>query len=178
MKTKIALISMLALCVQTLKAQVIVERYPNQNARQSITYAADSSYTVLTDYYKNGAKQNVDTLINDHVNGWSTQYNKDGTIFIQQLYDFDKPIVQKFFLYYNDGKLKTEWVSDTLGRIEDNREIRPANGYWKEFYHNGKIKMYGRKNQNKNNDGQWVYFDENGLESKRIFYIDGKALDK
>jgi antitoxin component YwqK of YwqJK toxin-antitoxin module len=37
--------------------------------------------------------------------------------------------------------------------------------------------MEGRKNQNKNNDGVWIYYDENGVEAKRIFYIDGKKLD-
>lgn len=168
------IISSIQMQAQTV---VVVERYPNDLLKQTITTAADSSYVVLTDYFKNGKKQSVDTLVNDHINGWSTEYNSDGNVYVSQLFDFDRPIIQKFYLYYKDGKIKSEWTSDTLGRVKDATDIIAANGYWKEYYHNGKLKMEGRKNQNKNYDGVWIYYDENGVEAKRIFYIDGKKLD-
>lgn len=156
----------------------VLEHYPNKAVKQELQTAADSSYTVLVDYFKNGKKQSVDTLVNNHVNGWSTEYNENGSVFVTQLFDFDRPVIQKFFLYYKDGTLKTEWVSDTLGRVPDPGDIQPANGYWKEYYHNSKLKMCGRKNENRNNDGEWIYYDESGTEVKRIFYIDGKQLEK
>ena len=180
MRTKqfIFLLALVLLAVQ-LNAQTvtIIERYPNDNIKQSLTTSADSSYTVLTDYFKNGKKQSVDTIVNYHINGWSTEYNSDGSVYVEQLFDFDRPVIQKFYLYYKDGKIKSEWKSDTLGRVKDAADISPANGYWKEYYHNGQMQMEGRKNQNKNNDGVWIYYDENGMEAKRIFYIVGKKLD-
>lgn len=169
----------IAFASSQLRAQTVtvVESYPNGKPKQTSTVAADSSFSVLTDYFKNGKVQSIDTIINSHVNGWSTEYNDDGTIYVEQLFDFDRPVVQRFYLYYKDGKLKSAWQSDTLGRVKDAADIMAANGYWKEYYHTGKIKMEGRKNQNKNNDGNWIYYDENGVEVKRIFYIDGKKLE-
>ena len=151
-------------CLLSAQTVTVIESYPNKAPKQTSTMATDSSFSVLTDYFKNGKIQSIDTVINNHVNGWSTEYNDDGTVFVEQLFDFDKPIVQRFYLYYKDGILKSAWQSDTLGRVKDAADILAANGYWKEYYHNEKLKMEGRKNQNKNNDGTWIYYDENGKE--------------
>ncbi|MEO8149528.1 MAG: hypothetical protein ABI723_17945 [Bacteroidia bacterium] len=162
-----------------LKAQssVVLERYPNNTVKQEMVYAPDSSFSVLIDYYKSGKRQNVDTLINDNINGWSTEYNSDGTLRASQLFDFNKPLIQKYFLYYKDGTLKVEWTSDTLKRGADPLDFQQINGIWKEYYHNGKVKMVGRKNENSKNDGQWIYYDDTGKEVQRIFYINGKKVE-
>ncbi len=155
----------------------VLERYPNNAVKQEIITAADSSYMVLIDYYKNGKRQSVDTLVNDALVGWSTEYNEDGTIYVSQLFYYNTPLVQRFYLYYKDGVLKTEWISDTLKRDANPVDIEPANGTWKEYYHNGKLKMAGRKNENRNNDGEWIYYDDSGKEAKRVFYINGKKVE-
>jgi antitoxin component YwqK of YwqJK toxin-antitoxin module len=155
----------------------VLERYPNNAVKQEMISAVDSSYSVLIDYYKNGKRQSVDTLVNDNLVGWSTEYNEDGTVYVSQLFNYNIPMVQRFFLYYKDGTLKTEWTSDTLRRGTDPVDIEPANGIWKEYYHNGKVKMVGRKNENRNNDGEWIYYDDSGKEAKRVFYINGKKVE-
>lgn len=170
---------------KNLKQGVWKEFYPNGALKQEVTYTDDKMHGYLKEYSLTGSLLNTTKYLNGVVQNnvpeltkvdVRTDYYDNGTVHFTRTYKEDiaegihrefspegKVISAQIFV---EGLLTAEGILDTAGRQQ---------GFWKEFFPDGKIKSKGEY-LNSKRIGEWVFYHPNGkVEQKGLYDKKGNA---
>lgn len=114
-------------------------------------------------YYMDGIKVAEDNYSDGQKQGTSKTYYKSGQVSEEKNWDKDveNGVWRQFF---PSGKLKLETRID--------KGVR--NSVYYTYYSNGRFETKGHYKDD-SMDGDWIYYDENGVELQKIKYVMGKT---
>lgn len=136
----------------------------------------------------------VCTCANGYLDGWSYEYNSDGSVSCKTLYDNGELIESIFYEYWPNKKLKKETTNEIVKEWYENGQLKSEGGS-KEWYSNGQLKRDGKKQYYENgqvktdgisewyingqlkSDGKGMVWFENGqlqTDGKKEWYPNGQ----
>jgi antitoxin component YwqK of YwqJK toxin-antitoxin module len=117
-------------------------------------------------YYMDNIKVAEDNFVEGKRNGVCRTFFKNGKVSDERNFtaDIEDGVWRQ---YYPSGKVKLETRID--------KGIR--NSVYYVYHENGKLETRGRY-KNDHMDGEWIYYDEKGLEMEKVSYVMGKAANQ
>ncbi len=83
--------------------------------------------------------------------------------------------LNNYVIYHPNGQIKEEgrYYIDEIG-FDDIKKFQVPIGKWKGWYANGKQEYIEEFNENGENDGVFIYWNQNGIKTSEWFYKQGE----
>jgi uncharacterized protein len=150
----------------------IVEKYVDDVIQEDVPELA--SYEIRTDYYDDGSVKVVGSYKNGVPEGIRREYDANGKI--TDSYIFEKGVIMGEGIVDEKGLKQGFWkefFDNGKLRAEGNYKDNTKTGDWKFYTENEKLKQNGKFNKNGFQTGEWKWFHENGQLQKTENFVNG-----
>ncbi len=153
----------------TLKS---IKKYIDDEEQKDVPELTE--YEIRTDYYPDGSLKVVGSYKDGLAEGIRREYTKDGKI--ATAYIFEKGFITGQGVVDEKGLKQGYWkefYNDGKLKAEGNYKDNIKNGEWKFYTENEKLKQQGKFNKNGFQTGAWKWFYEDGKQQKSEIFTNG-----